>query len=113
MERPVSAPSIGRIVHYMARGSLDRKFPPVCRAAMVSEVDPDDATRIGLVALNPTGLFFHSLADGGCLYNDGAEQPGTQTCPDREAHGNPFRYCACGWREAGFPGGTWHWPERV
>jgi hypothetical protein len=46
---------------------------------------PDPAQRVGLMVKNPTGLFFHSLADGGCVY-DGREDPA---------------------------GGTWHWPERV
>jgi NAD(P)H-dependent flavin oxidoreductase YrpB (nitropropane dioxygenase family) len=23
----------------------------------------------------------------------------TDTCPDQAFHGNPFRYCACGWME--------------
>ena len=78
------APSVGRIVHYVSLGSAGGKYPSVCRAAVISEVgDGGAAGRVGLVALNPTGLFFHSLADGGCAY---AAEP---------------------------VGGTWHWPERV
>lgn len=77
-------PSISRDVHYVARGSADGRFPSVCRAAKVTEVDPADPDRVGLFVMNPTGVFFHSLADGGCSLD-----------------------------EDGKRGGTWHWPERV
>ena len=56
-------PSIGRVVHYVARGSADGVFPPVCRAADVTEVG--EGGTVGLMVKNPTGLFFHSLASGG------------------------------------------------
>lgn len=89
MTQPMPMPSIGRVVHYVARGSADGKFPKTCRAADVTEVgSPDpkpEKQAIGLMVKNPTGLFFHSLADGGVLY-DGSENPA---------------------------GGTWHWPERA
>jgi hypothetical protein len=82
---------VGRVVHYVARGSADGRFPSVCRAADVTEVhDPattaGDITdgRIGVMVKNPTGLFFHPLADGGVLHD-----------------------------EADKAGGTWHWPERA
>lgn len=82
----MTTPSVGRVVHYVARGSADGKFPKACRAADVTEVAEDSsAGLVGLMVKNPTGLFFHSLADGGCAY-DGSEDPA---------------------------GGTWHWPERV
>jgi hypothetical protein len=76
-------PTVGRIVHYVARGSADGRFPKVCRAALVTEVAADEST-VGLCAINPTGLFFHPLSDGGCAYESDAEN-----------------------------GGTWHWPERA
>lgn len=94
-------PSIGRIVHYVSygtpiRGDGSQAFTSRCRAAIITEVDdPDganaDLNRVGLCAINPTGLFFHPLAEGGCRYagddqRDGFDAP---------------------------PGGTWHWPERV
>ena len=111
-------PSVGRIVHYVSHGTPVRPdgsqaFTATCRAAIVTEVDPTDPHRIGLAAVNPTGLFFHSLADGGTKLDDGVETAGSPTCMMPEAHGNPFRYCACGWREATYAGGSWHWPERV
>lgn len=78
-------PTVGRIVHYVARGSADGKFPKVCRAAQITEVDGKG--HIGLIVANPTGLFFHPIADGGgCPYDD---RPSEQR-----------------------DGGTWHWPER-
>ncbi len=82
MENLNPKPSVGRVVHYVARGSADGKFPSVCRAADITEIHDDDV--VGLMVKNPTGLFFHSIADGGCLHD-----------------------------EDGKPGGTWHWPERV
>lgn len=48
--------TIGRIVHYVARGSADRRFPCTCRAAIVTAVDP--AGDPALAVLNPEGLFF-------------------------------------------------------
>lgn len=109
-------PSVGRVVHYVAHGTPIREdgtqmFPAACRAATVTEVDGD---KVGLAVLNPTGMFFHSLAaGGGCDYHDAAEKPGEPDCPNAATHGNPFRYCPCGWVEAQLVGGTWHWPERI
>lgn len=108
-------PSVGRIVHYVARGSADGRFPKVCRAAIVTEVPellsegPNDGTAAHLAVLNPTGMFF----DRDVEFHDGAEKPGSPDCSDSESHGKPFRYCSCGWVEASLVGGTWHWPERV
>ena len=84
----MTAPSIGRKVHYVARGSADGVFPPVCRSAEVTEVgdlgsSEPSADRVGLCVINPTGLFFHPMAMGGVPYS-----------PNNEP-------------------GTWHWPERV
>ncbi|MFE8962171.1 hypothetical protein [Streptomyces iakyrus] len=113
-----SLPSVGRVIHYVSHGTPLREdgsqaFPPACRAAIVTEVDPQDPNRVGLAVLNPTGQFFHPLAAGGCSYDEGAETQGAEDCPAAEQHGNPFRYCSCGWIEAALKGGTWHWPERV
>lgn len=98
-------PSIGRIVHYVSHGTplrLDgtQAFARQCRAAIITEVHDDDA-RIGLWAINPTGQFWHSLADGGCEHDPGSElesdtPPGWPSC-DGAHH----------------EGGTWHWPART
>jgi hypothetical protein len=87
---PPFPPNVGASVHYVSRGSLDGKFPPTCRAATVTEVDPIDPNRVGLCVINPSGLFFYPLADGGCV----REQTG-----ERTVEGKP----------APPTGGTWHW----
>lgn len=111
-------PSIGRVVHYVSYGTPGGEYPSVCRAAIVTEVDLGvpktlGGERVGLAVLNPSGMFFHSLAEGGCKYHDGSGLPGDPDCPNAFGHGNPMRYCACGWTEPTLLGGTWHWPERV
>ncbi|MEV1294444.1 hypothetical protein [Pseudonocardia sp. NPDC049635] len=90
-------PSTGRVVHYVSRGSADGRFPPACRAATVTEVARDHE-HVGLAVLNPTGMFFHSLADGGVEFD-----PGTDRVTDQHA--------LCDGRH--HDGGTWHWPGRV
>lgn len=55
MENLQPKPSIGRIVHYMTRGSADGKFSSVCRAAIVTEVNGE---QIGLAVLHPDGILF-------------------------------------------------------
>lgn len=101
-------PSVGRTVHYVARGSADGVFPAVCRSAIITEVQPRigsrraviDVERIGVAVINPTGLFFHSLADGGCTFDAGN--------PADEAVG-----ARCSQGDRAYTGGTWHYPERV
>lgn len=85
-------PTIGRTVHYVSHGTPVREdgtqaFPSKCRTAFITELpdnpkDSDEAETVGLMVANPTGLFFHSLAEGGCRYSENKE------------------------------GGSWHWPER-
>ncbi|MEU5834454.1 hypothetical protein ABZ820_12390 [Streptomyces diacarni] len=87
---PTPRPSVGRTVHYVSHGTPPRgdgsqAFPPACRAAVVTETDPDDPGRVGLAVLNPTGQFFHPLAAGGSVHAEA---------------------------DTGL-GGSWHWPERV
>lgn len=103
-------PSVGRIVHYVSRGSADGVFESMCRAAIVTDV-PSDAgdSPVGLAVFHRDGLLFAQ----GITYNEPGETAGNPDCPDKEGHGTPFRYCACGWIEAAPIGGTWHWPERV
>jgi hypothetical protein len=83
-------PSVGRVVHYVSRGSADGVYPPVCRAAIITQVptmiedgygasDPNDDQTVGLCTLNPTGMFFDPLV----AHDEGGEP------------------------------GSWHWPERV
>lgn len=82
-------PSIGRIVHYVSYGTPGGEFTSQCRAAIITEVDDPPPVnlggqRVGLAVLNPTGIFLHSLAAGGCVH-----------------------------REDNKAGGSWHWPERM
>ena len=53
-------PSIGRIVHYVSYGTPGGEYISKCRAAIVSEVSSQraDPNEVGLVVLNPTGIFF-------------------------------------------------------
>lgn len=80
----MTAPSVGRIVHYVSYGTPGGEYESVCRAAVITEVDgPVPASAqvdVGLCVMNPTGLFLN--------------QHVTQ---DEDTH----------------RGGTWHWPERV
>ena len=89
---------MGRIVHYVSHGTPVREdgtqaFPARCRAAIVTEVDPQDPDRVGLAVLNPTGQFFHPLTAGGCQYD---EWDGANALEGAQPQG-----------------GSWHWPERV
>jgi hypothetical protein len=79
---PDQQPSIGRVVHYVSYGTPKGEYTSQCRAATITEVGPDNL--VGLCVQNPTGLFFHPLAAGGCTQD-----------------------------EQNKLGGTWHWPERV
>ena len=106
-------PSVGRIVHYVSYGTPPgpggyQKYTSQCRAAIITEVTSPDAP-IGLCVLNPTGLFLNQ----GVEFHDGKGQAGSEDCVQPQTHGNPFRYCACGWTEDEHRGGTWHWPELV
>jgi hypothetical protein len=83
------SPSVGRVVHYVSMGSPIRadgtqQYKSLCRAATLTEVDPDEDGLVGLCVLNPTGMFFHSLLNGGSLLD-----------------------------ASGVAGGSWHWPERL
>jgi hypothetical protein len=98
-------PTVGRIVHYVSYGTPGGEYTSECRAAIITETNTSDT--VGLCVLNPTGQFFNRTI----VHDEGAETPGSPDCPNSETHGNPFRYCACGWGEASRKGGTWHWRE--
>lgn len=99
-------PSIGWIVHYVSYGTPGGEFSRECRAAVVTEIQGPHLTaveamlpeKVGLAVLNPTGMFFHPLVRGGCGYHSGEvdNAGGTNLCGG-----------------ADFPGGTWHWPEKI
>jgi len=57
----MTQPTIGRVVHYVSYGTPGGEYPKTCRAAIVTRAGRPtaiDPTNIGLVVLNPTGLFF-------------------------------------------------------
>lgn len=78
---------IGDTVHYVSYGTPKGEFTSTCRAAIITEVSDD--TTVGLAAINPTGVFFHPLAAGGCpyMYAHGGQTPaggtwhGIHECP--------------------------------
>lgn len=80
-------PSVGSIVHYVSygtppRGDGTQAFTSQCRAAVITEIGENDT--VGLCVLNPTGMFFHPLAAGGCRHQENERT-----------------------------GGSWHWPEQA
>lgn len=84
-------PSVGRIVHYVARGSADGVYPKACRAAVITEVWTGEEL-VSVCVLNPTGVHWHT----GCKYD-----PGEPVENWINTHSPTY-----------VPG-TWHWPERV
>ena len=82
---------IGDVVHYVSFGTPNGEYKSQCRVALITEVAEDDKDGIvGLVVLNPTGLFFRSLADGGSRYGPGIDEPitgGTWHMPSSWYHG--------------------------
>jgi hypothetical protein len=92
-------PSVGRIVHYVSHGTPIREdgtqaYTAKCRAAVITEVNVEEPLQVGLSVHNPTGMFFHSLAEGGCFQYEA--EVGSCSLPPSERRG-----------------GTWHWPERT
>ncbi|MGR6922572.1 hypothetical protein ACU635_50675 [[Actinomadura] parvosata] len=105
-------PTVGQIVHYVSYGTPGGEYTSQCRAAIITEINgqgADEAWRVGLAVLNPEGMYFSRDAP----YHDGTQTPGSPNCLTPEYHGQPYRYCSCGWMEASYAGGTWHWPERT
>jgi hypothetical protein len=104
-------PRIGETVHYVSYGTPGGEFGKECRAAIVTQVlDREPVPEhgvpyVGLCVLNPTGQFFNPKIK----YHDGAGEPGDPKCPEAAHHADgPFRYCACGWTEPTYQGGTCH-----
>jgi hypothetical protein len=81
MSASAQKPSVGRVVHYVARGSADGRFPATCRMAFVTETADDGL--VGLMVANPSGLFFHPLEMGGCDYDEENKAGGTWHWPER------------------------------
>jgi hypothetical protein len=88
----MTAPSVGRIVHYVSYGTPGGEYASECRAAIVTEVKAlgniGGPEVVGLCVLNPTGQFFNR----GVPYD---EWDSTAALPGAQPQG-----------------GSWHWPER-
>ncbi|MBB4915084.1 hypothetical protein [Streptosporangium saharense] len=82
-------PAVGEVVHYVSHGAPEDADALPCRAAIVTEVAPDGNT-VGLAVLDPFGMSFRDLAEGGCEHH---ETYGVNPPPRR--------------------GGTWHRPEQA
>lgn len=78
-------PRVGRIVHYVSYGTPGGEYGRECRAAIMTAIKDADCGVVDLMVANPSGLFFNHDVEHG-EHND---------------------------RDAGYPGGTWHWPELV
>lgn len=106
VQTPASAaprPTVGRVVHYVSYGTPGGEYRSECRAAVVTEVAPwvhpeTNVADVGLCVLNPAGIFFRTLADGGCRYHPG------DAGHDHAGAALPA---------LSYPGGSWHWPERA
>lgn len=70
-------PSVGRIVHYVSRGSADGIFQPECRAAIITDISENNG-RVALCVLNPQGVFFDWD-----LHHNEDKSPGTWHWPER------------------------------
>jgi hypothetical protein len=93
---------IGRAIHYRSYGTPIREdgtqaFIGACRAAQVTELPKETYGKlhgttytgiVGLHVVNPTGQFFHSLADGGCTHDNATFEGGTwhylADCPNKQ-----------------------------
>ena len=75
----MSTPSIGRDVHYVARGSLDGVYPPVCRAAKLTAPNAQGIKSMwDVIVFNPRGVL-HQI---NCMYDE-TNEPGTWHWPER------------------------------
>ena len=61
MSNPARRPYLGESVHYTARGSRDGMYPPVCRAAVITEPHEDGTSAV--TVFNPTGIFMHETLE--------------------------------------------------
>jgi hypothetical protein len=54
-------PTVGRVVHYQSYGTPGGEYLPEPRAAMITQValpEKDKPRSVGLMVVNPTGVFF-------------------------------------------------------
>lgn len=80
-ERTMQKPSVGRIVHYVSRGSADGEFESECRAAIVTAApsDPDVERAIDLAVFGSQGVHFNPT----CEHDEASKAGGTWHWPER------------------------------
>ena len=74
MENEQSYPEVGGNVHYLSHGSPvlsdgTQVYRAQCRASIITETCPDPDV-VGLCVLNPGGVLFRNLAEGGVTRDD-------------------------------------------
>lgn len=74
----MTAPSVGRIVHYVAYGTPGGEYKPEHRAAIITQVG--EGGTVGLCVLNPTGQFFNTAVQE----DQSGQKPGAWHWPERE-----------------------------
>lgn len=74
-------PSVGRTVHYVSHGTPGGEFKSECRAAIIAGAPTAGrgrpTTKVELVVLNPTGLFFNT-----CVQDEDTKAGGTWHWPE-------------------------------
>lgn len=60
MVRRQLAAMVGMDCHYVAPGSGDGVYPPICRAAKITEALDLESGQVGLMIMNPGGLHFRA-----------------------------------------------------
>ena len=93
-DRPVGAtgprPTVGRIVHYRSYGTPGGEYGPECRAAIVTAVRGPAVHPTTGHEVDAWVVDLAVINPTGMFFNQGCVQD-----------------------EAGWSGGTWHWPERA
>lgn len=62
-------PEISDNVHYVSAGSKDDTYPGTCRAATVTEIGDTELGEVGLMVINPEGIYFRPLASNGVVFD--------------------------------------------
>lgn len=92
------APTVGRDVHHVGRGSADGHYLPDIRAAKITKVHETESV-VSLVVWTTEGQFW----PGAVPFHGGTA--------DDEPEFTPYYRCPI--TGLAYPGGTWHWPPRV
>lgn len=93
MTIPLPAPRIGDIVHYVSSAGFTNEAAGPCFAALVTQVNSAENTRVGVRVFTPVEDFFQPLTSptqSGCALDSGsvatARAPGTWHSADLAEH---------------------------